>query len=87
MLRARAVPNAAGITTRHQRGPRRVGLVVLKLAGGRRHPVYNQPPVGGPHQPHGAHGAPHAHCGNPALGQFAVDPGSCSASVTVYSSG
>lgn len=65
VLKAHVVLYAADIATSHQRGPRRVGLVVLKLAIDVGHPVQNQPPVGGPHQPYGTHGAPHAHCGNP----------------------
>lgn len=44
-------------------------IVVLKLAVDVGHPVQNQPPVGGPHQPHGAHSTPHAHGGNPAGGE------------------
>lgn len=47
-------------------------IILLKLAIDVRHPVQNQPPVCGPHEPHGTHGTPHAGCGDPVLGQLPV---------------
>lgn len=40
-------------------------IILLKLAVDVRHPVQDQTPVRGPHQPHSTHGTPHAGSGDP----------------------